>query len=244
MGRSYNSSSVRWLLLALTLCGAFPAFAHKKEISSATLRWTQEGPGTSFSATADGRYVYTLQSADKDIAITVDSQELTKSRLRHAAVFAVLVHIRNRGRRYWKVSSEGASLEFVSHFHVVQPALDPSALAQQLQDTTDEMDRQASLPRPNRPAPGIADQTYLRAYQKETSEFIEFLARNSLHETVLDEGNQEVEGWIFFNTKNKWLSKWKTQESFLLRLPLDGTVYVFPFTLPPRQGELLLRHRP
>jgi hypothetical protein len=52
-----------------------------------------------------------------------------------------------------------------------------------------------------------------------------------------------VSGWVFFDTKTKWLGGWKTQEEFVLRLPLDGKIFEFPFKLPPEKGELLLQKR-
>jgi hypothetical protein len=59
----------------------------------------------------------------------------------------------------------------------------------------------------------------------------------------LDRAHPEVSGWVFFNTDSKWLGKLKSQEAFVLRLPLDGKVFDFPFKLPPKEGELLLRKR-
>ena len=59
----------------------------------------------------------------------------------------------------------------------------------------------------------------------------------------LDRANPQVSGWVFFSTDSKWLGKWKAQEEFVLRLPLDGKVFEFPFKLPPEEGELLLRKR-
>jgi len=229
-------------ILALTLCCAAPA-SSSKPIKPATLRWTNAQPGATFSAGSDGRYVYGLRSGDKDIAITVDAQETEKSRHRHAAVFSVYIQIRNLGQRYWKVELEGVSLEFVKHFHVIQPAMDPSDLAQQLQSSADELDHQAALAKSDPSAKGGLDKPFVRAYQKETSEFIEFISKHSLRDTVLDAGNQETEGWVYFSTKSKWLGKWKAQEAFIFRLPLGGVVYEFPFSLPPKPGEMALRER-
>jgi len=232
-----------WLLLALVIGYTGSSLASGKPIAPSKLRWSATLPGATTSTTPDGKYIYALRSGDKDIAIAIDSQEPEKSRRRHAAVFSAHVLIRNLGQRYWKVSFAGVSLEFVKHFHVVQPALDPSDLSQQLQASADELDHQTALAPSGPPAKGRVDEAYLRAYQKETSEFIEFVSRNSLQETVLDPGNPQAEGWVYFSTRNKWLSKWKPQEMFILRLPLDGTVYEFPFSLPPKPGEATLRQR-
>src|SRR5208283_2765418 len=65
----------------------------------------------------------------------------------------------------------------------------------------------------------------------------------------LDRGNPEAVGWVFFNTDNKWLGGWKAQEEFVLRVPLEGKVFEFPFRLPPEDVaqrdhslELLILH--
>jgi hypothetical protein len=60
----------------------------------------------------------------------------------------------------------------------------------------------------------------------------------------LEPANPEVRGWVFFNTKSKWLGGWKAQEEFILRVPLAGKIFEFPFKLPPEKGELLLQKRP
>ncbi len=75
------------------------------------------------------------------------------------------------------------------------------------------------------------------------SELIEFMTKNSLSPAHLDTGKQEASGWVFFNTANKWIGGWKTQEEFDLRLPMAGKIFEFPFKLPPKAGELLLRKR-
>jgi hypothetical protein len=236
-------SPVPWLLLASTISYTTPSIAAQKPIAPSKLRWSASLPGATISITPDGKYIYALRSGDKNIAVTIDSQEPEKSRRRHAAVFSAHILIRNLGERYWKASFAGIRLEFVKHFHVIQPALDPADLSQQLQASADELDHQTAVERLGPPTKGRVDEAYLRAYQKETSEFIEFVSRNSLQETVLDAGNPQAEGWVYFSTRNKWLSKWKPQETFILRLPLDGVVYEFPFSLPPRPGEATLRQR-
>ena len=105
-----------------------------------------------------------------------------------------------------------------------------------------------STARPGAQLPSIpqekqAREARLQDYQKSVTELIEFLNNNSLRATHLDRANPEVTGWVFFNTENKWLGKWKEQEEFVLRLPLDGKLFEFPFKLPPKEGELLLRKR-
>jgi hypothetical protein len=84
----------------------------------------------------------------------------------------------------------------------------------------------------------------LQEYQKSINEWIEFLGKNSLREAHLDRANPEVRGWVFFDTHSKWLGGWKAQEEFILRVPLAGKVFEFPFKLPPEKGEVFLRERP
>jgi hypothetical protein len=46
-----------------------------------------------------------------------------------------------------------------------------------------------------------------------------------------------------FNTNTRWISGWKKREIFVLRVPIEGTVFEIPFELPPERGELILRRR-
>jgi hypothetical protein len=59
----------------------------------------------------------------------------------------------------------------------------------------------------------------------------------------LDAGNPEANGWVFFSTSSKWISGWKKEEDFVFRIPLGGKVFEFPFRLPPKPGEVMLRKR-
>ena len=70
-----------------------------------------------------------------------------------------------------------------------------------------------------------------------------FLSTHSLREATLNPGDPEVGGWIFFETKSKWIGDWKKQETFLLRFRFKNRVFEFPFTLPPSEGDLILRRR-
>ena len=75
-------------------------------------------------------------------------------------------------------------------------------------------------------------------------EFLDFLTRRTLPNTQLDPDHTEASGWVLFNTKNKWLGDWKKPEGFLLRFPIADKIVEFPFELPARQGDLILRRRP
>ena len=73
---------------------------------------------------------------------------------------------------------------------------------------------------------------------------IEFLNTRSLRAVTLDSGHPEVSGWVLFSTKSKWVDELRKQEEFVLRVPLEGRVVEFPFSLPPSEGDLILRRRP
>ena len=84
---------------------------------------------------------------------------------------------------------------------------------------------------------------YLQAYQKDVSEFLDFLTQRSFPATQLDPSHPEVSGWILFSTHSKWIGEWKKPEEFVLRFPIQGRVLEFPFALPAREGDLILRKR-
>jgi hypothetical protein len=80
-------------------------------------------------------------------------------------------------------------------------------------------------------------------YQKSIAELIEFIGKKSLRAGRMERSKPEASGWIFFNTANKWLGGWKAQEEFIFRVPVEGKLFEFPFKLPPKKGELLMRKR-
>jgi hypothetical protein len=87
-------------------------------------------------------------------------------------------------------------------------------------------------------------ESFVRAYLKDSAELQEFVGKNSLRPTKLGPANNEISGWVLFSTESKWMSsKWKNQEEFVLRVPVEGKVFEFPFRLPPKVGETILRKR-
>ncbi len=155
----------------------------------------------------------------------------------------MLVDVRYRGQGSLEFDTENISLEFVKHFRVVQMPLDPDAFAQKVQDDADTVDHEAAREIQKHPERKEQKQAYVRAFQKDSAELLEFVTRNSLRPTRLGPGNPETSGWVLFSTNNKWIGGWKKQEEFILRLPVAGKVFEFPFELPPRPGEVLLRKR-
>jgi hypothetical protein len=173
----------------------------------------------------------------------VDAREVQIIRHRIQPIFGVWLTIHYRGAESLDASPDGITLQFMKHFKVVQTSLDPDDYVQKIQSDADAQDDETRRDVAKHPEEKPAREARLQDYQKSVSELIEFLTRSSLRTTRLDRGNPEVNGWVFFNTDNKWLGGWKAQEEFVLRLPLEGKIFEFPFKLPPKEGELLLRKR-
>jgi hypothetical protein len=220
-----------------------PRFASAKPQPPA-VRWNEQHPGCTFSRGDDGKYRYGLWSGDVGIILAVDAREVQIIQHRIEPIFGVLLTIRYRGSGGLDASPEGATLQFMKHFKVVEPALDPDDYAEKIQADADALDDETRRAVAKHPEEKQVRDARLQEYQKSIDELIEFLGTKSLHAAHLDPAAPEVSGWVFFNTKSKWLGGWKAQEEFILRLPLDGKIFEFPFKLPPEKGELLLQKRP
>jgi hypothetical protein len=243
--RRFPHSTLRWLaLMSAFLCAAVSlARSGKDALKPITLRWDESRPGCTFSRTEDGKYHYGLWFDDVGVTVAVDSQELEKVRRRHEPFFGVLLSVRYRGQGTLDVSAENASLEFVKHFEVVQTSLDPDDFSAQVQSDADELDHQTAREIEKHPEQRESKEVYMRAFQKDAAELLEFISKNSLRPARLSPANPEVNGWVLFSTRSKWIGGWKRQEEFILRLPLTGKIFEFPFRLPPKEGELILRRR-
>ncbi len=207
------------------------------------VRWSESLPGCTFSRGDDGKYSYGLWAGDIGVILAVDARELQVVRHRIEPIFGVLLTLRYRGSGSLDATPDGITMEFVKHFKVVQPALDPVSYSQKIQTDADAMDnetRRAIKKHPDEKPERIAG---LQEYQKSADELIEFLNSRSLRALHLDRATPQGRGWVFFNIDNKWIGSWKSQEEFVLRFPLAGKVFEFPFKLPPEPGELLLRKR-
>ena len=209
----------------------------------AAVRWDETYPGCTFFRGDDGRYRYGLTFEDLQITVGVDSQEVEKVHRRHEPFFAVLVDVRYRGAGSLDVGEGPITLEFVKHFKVQQPALDPDSFAEKVQNDADELDHAIARDVEKHPEQKAQKEALLKAFLKDSAELQEFIGKNSLRPTRLGSGNQETSGWVLFGTDSKWIGRWKKQEEFILRLPLAGKVFEFPFKLPPKPGEVLLRKR-
>lgn len=232
------------LLIAACLLSGFAAARPSDQKSKApAVRWDEQYPGCTISRTNDGKYLYGLWSGDVGVTLAIDAQELEKVRHRHEPFFAVLLKIRYRGQAKLEVGTENITLQFLKHFQVTQTSLDPDTFAERVQTDADEVDHETAREIEKHPDRKDAKEAYARAFQKDAAELIEFVSKNGLRSTTLDAGNPEANGWIFFSTSSKWISGWKKEEDFVLRIPLDGKVFEFPFRLPPKPGEIMLRKR-
>ena len=207
------------------------------------VRWDEERPGCTFSRSDDGHYHYGLWYEDLGITMSVDSQELEKVHRRHEPFFGVLLTVRYRGQGTVDLGTENISLEFVKHFQVAQTSLDPDGFAEKVQNDADELDHQTAREVEKHPEKKEEKEAYVKAFLKDSAELQEFVGKNSLRPTQLGPGNPETRGWVLFSTESKWIGKLKKQEEFILRVPLDGKVFEFPFKLPPKPGEVTLRKR-
>jgi hypothetical protein len=208
------------------------------------VRWDEAQPGCTFSAGDDGKYRYGLWSGDAGVTLAVDARELQVISHRGWPVLGVFLTIHYRGSASLDTAIDGITLQFIKHYKIVQTSLDPDDYTQKIQSDADALDDETRREVKNHPEKKEVYEARLQEYQKSANEMIEFLGTKGLRPAHLDRANPEVSGWVFFNTKSKWLGSWKTQEDFILRFPLDGKIFEFPFKLPPKKGELLLQKRP
>lgn len=246
--RRVPSTSLPWLartivavLLVTVPCA--PAHASDNKTKIPAVRWSEGNPGCTFSRGDDGKFRYGLWSGDVGVIVAVDSQELEKVHRRHEPFFAVMLTVRYRGQTPLDLSVDHISLEFVKHFKVEQFALDPDGFTRKVQNDADALNDQVAREVQKHPEKKEQQEAYVRAFLKDSTELQEFVGKNSLRATELSPGNAETAGWVLFSTDSKWISGWKKQEEFILRLPLAGKMFEFPLKLPPRPGEVILRKR-
>jgi hypothetical protein len=208
------------------------------------LRWAEGQPGCTFSRDDDGKYRYAIWTDDYGVILAIDAQELEKMRHRVEPFFGVQLTVRYRGKATLAVNPGTATLEFTRHFKVVQPALDPEDFALRTQADADELEHETQHEIQRHPERKEEREKFVETYQKEVAEFLDFLTKRSLMASTLDPANSEASGWLLFNTRNKWLGDWKKPEEFVLRVPMADRILEFPFSLPAKQGDLILRKRP
>jgi len=244
----FTNKHVRWAVL---LCGLIPtlrpssqAAPRKDKTPAPALRWAEGAAGCTFSRDEDGKYRYSLWTSDYGVILAVDSQELEKVHRRVEPFFSVEITVRYRGKGSLELVPGKATLEFVRHYKVIQSSLDPESFAQKTQNDADERVHEAQREIEKHPERKEEREKFLQTYQKEISEFLDFLTKRSLTAATLDPSNPAASGWLMFSTQSKWIGSWKKPEQFVLRLPMPGGGLEFPFALPAEQGDLILRRRP
>jgi hypothetical protein len=218
------------------------AFAGQKRPVPA-IRWADGQPGCTFSLDEDGKYRYGLWTTDFGIIMAVDSQELEKVHRRVEPVFSVQITVRYRGQGTLAVDPKPATLEFVKHSKVMQRSLDPESFALRAQDDADEFEHETEREIAKHPERKDDREKFGGIYEEKTSELIDFLTRRSLSVAQLDASHPEISGWVLFSTRSKWIGGWKKPEEFVLRFPIDDGLVEFPFLLPARERDLILRKR-
>lgn len=227
----------------LICLASIAAAARKNKNAIPAVRWDEGNPGCTFSHGDDGKYRYGMWSDDVGMIAAVDAQELQKVHRRHEPFFAVLLDVRYRGQGALEFTTDNISLEFVKHFRVRQVALDPDGFVDLVQSNADTMNDEAAREAEKHPEQREQKEAYVRAYLRDSTELQEFVGKNSLRQKHLSPGSAEVTGWVLFSTKSKWIGGWKKREEFILRVPVAGKVFEFPFQLPPKPGETILRKR-
>jgi hypothetical protein len=209
-----------------------------------TLRWEEGASGCTFSRDEDGKYRYGFWTADFGIILAVDPQELEKARRRAQPMFAVLLSVHYRGQDSLEVTPGQITLEFVKHYHDVHPALDPDNLATKQRTDADGFEEETEREIRKHPEKKDEKEALLAARQKDAAEMIEFLKSRSLRAMTLNGGHRDANGWVLFSTKSKWIDDLQKHEEFVLRVSFGDRVVEFPFSLPPSEGDLILRRRP
>jgi hypothetical protein len=229
--------------LALALCFLLTAIASDaKKKNLPAVRWNAGAPGCEFERREDGRYRWRMVGDDLDMTLLMDSQELTKSQHRLYKPLAVYMSVTYTGSEKLDFPAD-LRMEFARHHNVIEGYLDPTGFSTKMQNDVDTLvfDTEREIKKHAEKSDEMTNRA--REFQKQVAEFIEFLSTQSLEPALLTPGNPEVHGWVFFGTKNKWLGSWKSREDFILRVGMKDKVYEFPFSLPPSEGDLILRKR-
>ena len=244
-GASSPRTSTGTLLLALLLASAVLfATAVDKGADTSTLHWAEGEPGCTFSRDDDGKYRYGLWTADFGVVFAVDVQELEKVRRRPDPIFALQLSVHYRGKESLDIVPARIGLEFVKHYGNVQSALDPDRLAAEEQNNVNALAGETDREVRKHPERQTEKEAALTAHRKDAADMIDFLKSRTLRATTLDRNHPEASGWILFSSKSKWIDGLRKQEEFVLRVPVGDRVIEFPFSLPPSEGDLILRRRP
>lgn len=179
---------------------------------------------------------------DLTISLVLDSQELAKSRHRFYRLLGMYISVTYTGPGKFEFPAD-LRLDFVRHHDVLEGYEDPTELSNRIQNDVDTKIFQTERQIKKDPKSAEEKTALLREYQKVAAEFIEFVSTQGLdpNTVILSPGNPEAHGWVFFATSNKWIGPWKDREDFLLSIWMKDKVWQFPFSLPPAEGDLILR---
>lgn len=235
----------RAAVLPLIVAAVTPLLATpgRKAATPAVFRWAEDQPGCTFSRDNDGKYRYAVWTPAYGVILAVDSQELQLVHKRVVRIFGVQLTVRFRGTGALEVVPGKATLEFVKHANVIQPSLYPKDFAKKAKADANDVERDTRREIKKHPERREKREQYIEEYQKETAELIDFVTHHALRTVQLDADRTQADGWIFFSTTNKWIGEWKRPEEFVLRIPMADRVLEFPFALPPKEGDLILRQR-
>lgn len=215
-------------------------FSRQKELPA--VRWTKDATGCTFERGDDGRYRWIITSRDLTLTLLVDSQELTKSRRRFYHLLGVYVNVAYTEGVRFEFPAD-VRIEFVKHHHFREAYEDPSELSNKLQNDVDTLVFETERKIKKDSKITYEKTAQLREYQKDAAEFIEFLSTQTLKpETqILNPGNAEANGWIFFATSNRWIGPLSGHEDFIISFYMKDKIWQFPVSLPPAPGDLILR---
>lgn len=228
----------------LILLLSAPALAESpKQLGS--VRWTEGGPGCTLRRAENGSTYYSVSTPDFQLTLAVDNLELQKISHRTFPMISVQLSFHNTGSHPVTVDPSQSTLEFSKHFQVVQRALDPDSMLAQLQqyidNLTDDITRHQIKKHPEQKG---AMEAELQQWLKDYTEMMDFISTKALRGGTLDTTNSSASGWVFFDTKNRWIGHWRPPEQFVLRIPVNNAIVEFPFELPPKGGKVQLRTRP
>jgi hypothetical protein len=232
------------ILCAVLFCAILSptlSYASKKKQLPA-VRWTAGAAGCTFESTDDGHYRWTMIGQDLTVNLMVDSQELAKSRHRFYRLLGMYISVTYTGPGKFEFPAD-LRLDFVRHHDVLEGYEDPTELSNRIQNDVDTKIFQTERQIKKDPKSADEKTALLREYQKVAAEFIEFVSTQGLdpNTVILSPGNPDAHGWVFFATNNKWIGPWKDREDFLLSVWMKDKVWQFPFSLPPAEGDLILR---
>jgi hypothetical protein len=229
--------------LALVLCLLLAApLSQAREKQLPAVRWTDGAPGCEFQRGDDGRYRWRMVGDNLDLTLLVDSQELSKSRRRFYHVLGVYMSVTYTGQGKFEFPAD-LRMHFLRHHEIREGYMDPTEFSTRLQNDVDTLVFDTERTIKKNPEKTEEKTATLREYEKEVSEFIEFLSTQTLQPATLTPGNPEVHGWVFFSTSNKWIGPWKNREDFMLTVWMKDKVWEFPFSLPPNASAVILRKR-